>query len=266
MNEVLLTRKFHSLGARLKLSQIERGAIRLDIRRDDLGEFFDLGVNPKSVNDVEAVDVRPRERHLLLMARTNGARGREQKEKFLCGHDERHWFVAAVPNQNGAATVRTAMEALKPAQVRQAQAHRRVRFSRRNHRKNRAFVRQGEWFFIPCPDLAVEPKLVLRDEPIQRGGGKPHRCEFLYRIGGEPVYVCDQFPQPLTPSQFAQLVRREPTKRSLGWRLMRRDARVYVRGRVWHPDHKTVVLRGWHQVEMNTESQAPAMRHVAFLD
>jgi len=37
--------------------------------------------------------------------------------KFLCGHDERHWFVAAVPGR-GVSNVRTAMEALKPAAVR----------------------------------------------------------------------------------------------------------------------------------------------------
>jgi hypothetical protein len=30
-------------------------------------------------------------RHLLLMARS------WTKDKFLCGHDERHWFVCAVP-------------------------------------------------------------------------------------------------------------------------------------------------------------------------
>jgi hypothetical protein len=47
---------------------------------------------------------------------------------------------------------------------------------------------------------------------------------------------------------------------------MRRDAFVYVRGRIRHPDHRTVVLHGWHRVVMNTESQSKAMRNVAFLD
>jgi hypothetical protein len=37
-------------------------------------------------------------------------------------------------------------------------------------------------------------------------------------------------------------------------------------GRVRHADHKTVTLADWHWVAMNTESLAPAMRHVAFLD
>ena len=41
---------------------------------------------------------------------------------------------------------------------------------------------------------------------------------------------------------------------------------VFVRGKVRHADHKTIVLSGWHQVLMNTETQAVAMRHVAFID
>jgi hypothetical protein len=47
---------------------------------------------------------------------------------------------------------------------------------------------------------------------------------------------------------------------------MRRNAAVYVRGRVWHADHKTVVLNVWHRVSMNTEFLAPGARHVVFLD
>ena len=45
------------------------------------------------------LDTRPNLRHLLLMSRNcrTGA-----KEKFLCGHDERHWFVAAIPRGNAA--------------------------------------------------------------------------------------------------------------------------------------------------------------------
>ena len=48
--------------------------------------------------------------------------------------------------------------------------------------------------------------------------------------------------------------------------LTRRNAAVYVRGRVWHPDHKTIVLNEWHRVMMNTEGQALGGRTVVFLD
>lgn len=267
MDGVMLTRKFNSLGARLRLGSLDRGAVRLDVARDDSGEYFDLRVNERWVDSLEVVDVKPRERHLVLMARMRESRGdnAKAKEKFLCGHDERHWFVAAVPDR-AASTVRSAMESLKPVTVRQLQARNRVRFSKQNRRKNRAFVRQGEWFFMPAPELLVRTDVVLHDEPIQRGNGRPHRCEFLYRVGGEPVYVNDRQRRVLTANQYAKMLQRDPKVRGSDWRLMRRNALVYVKGRISHPDHKTVRLHCWHRVAMNTEFEAPAMRHVAFLD
>jgi hypothetical protein len=39
-----------------------------------------------------------------------------------------------------------------------------------------------------------------------------------------------------------------------------------VKGRIRHPDHKTIELAGWHQVLMNTEHQSAAMQNLAFLD
>ena len=50
------------------------------------------------------------------------------------------------------------------------------------------------------------------------------------------------------------------------WRTMQRNPALYAKGRVRHSDHATIVLHDWHQVLMNRESEAPAMRHVAFLD
>ncbi|WP_171468849.1 hypothetical protein [Frigoriglobus tundricola] len=47
---------------------------------------------------------------------------------------------------------------------------------------------------------------------------------------------------------------------------MRRNPGVYVRGRVRHAGHATIILHGWHRVVMNTEGQSRAMRNVAFLD
>ena len=93
MNEVL-ERRFTAIGARLSVAERPwRGAPRIDVRSDGSDEVFDIRFdgNGREV-EVEVVDVRPRERHLLLLVR-NG----EEKSKFLCGHDERHWFVAAVP-------------------------------------------------------------------------------------------------------------------------------------------------------------------------
>jgi hypothetical protein len=47
---------------------------------------------------------------------------------------------------------------------------------------------------------------------------------------------------------------------------MIREPVVHVRGRVWHPDHKTIVLDDWHRVLLNTEREAPGASHVVFLD
>jgi hypothetical protein len=151
--------------------------------------------------------------------------------------------------------------------VRAAVVRRVRRIKNRLRRRNEAFVRQGEWFFVPTPRLSVNPRLVLRNEPISRGGGsKAHMCQFLWRSGGELVYVCSHHPRGLTEAERASLLNSRPSARKWNWTQMRRDASVYVCGRIWHPDHKTVVLDGWHRVLMNTENLAPGARNVVFLD
>jgi hypothetical protein len=52
----------------------------------------------------------------------------------------------------------------------------------------------------------------------------------------------------------------------LRWTQMRRNPEVFARGRVRHPDHKTIHLDDWHRVVMNTENQATSMSHLMFLD
>ncbi|MEW6212176.1 MAG: hypothetical protein AB1631_27855 [Acidobacteriota bacterium] len=261
-----LQSKFLRLGARVAVrEQVNRfrsaAPFTVDVREDGKGEYFDLRINPSVEVEFEVIDLRPDLQHLLLMAR-NGS----QKEKFLCGHDERHWFVAAVPGA-GVSTVNTAMLALKPREVRAAESRLKLKTKDRFRRRNAAFIRQGEWFFIPAPDLRVDEKLILRNEPLSRGGGsKPHICENVFRTNGVAVYVCRQFPQGVTEAQYRNLLDTVPGARSFDWRVMRRDALVYARGRVSHSDHKTVHLAVWHRVLMNTENEAPSMRHVVFLD
>jgi len=253
---------FERMGARVKLREtFSRNRGGIDIRSDKRGEYFDIGVEAIDRVEYEVIDIRPRLKHLLLMARRNNG-----KHKFLCGHDERHWFVCAVPGAS-VSNVIAAMEALQPPDVRTAVGRKVKRTKNRLRRRNEAFVRQGEWFFIPAPELSVNPKLVLRDEPISRGrGGKPHMCQFLYRTGGEVVYVCGIRPHGLTTREYAALISVDPEAKHWGWHRRMRDATAYVCGRVWHPDHKTVVLDGWHRVLMNTENLAPGARAVVFLD
>ena len=109
-------------------------------------------------------------------------------------------------------------------------------------------------------------KLILRNEPLRRGSGKPHNCEQLYRLGGTTVYVCRQFPGGLTEAERAALFASTPLASRWAWRAMQRDPLVFVRGRVSHADHATITLHGWHRVLMNTESESRAQASVAFLD
>ena len=194
-------------------------------------------------------------------------RDRNEKQKFLCGHDERHWFVAAVPESAPVGTVRQAKEVLKPADVLAAQSRLGIGTKGRNKRKNAVYHRQGEWFFLPVPGLNVDDKLVLRDEPIRRSNrGKPHWAEFCYRTGGETVYVCRYHPSGVSEKAYERLLSANPDARGWRWQAMRRNMDVFVRGRIRHADHATIDLHGWHRVLMNTETQAKAMRSVAFLD
>jgi hypothetical protein len=262
-----LETKFARIGARMKLTvprgrRSEVSSIRLDVKSDRNGEFFEVASPPDASAVVEVLDVQPVDRHLLLIVRERG-----EKSKFLCGHDERHWFVAAVPESAPVGTVRTAKEALKPAEVLVEQGRLGLRAAARNRRKNAAYHRQGEWFFVPAPDLKVDESLVLRNEPISRGArSKPHRVEFCYRSGGETVYVSRHRPNGLNEREYRELLLERPATKDWDWRIMTRNAVVYVRGRVRHADHKTITLHGWHRVLMNTEGQARAMRNVAFLD
>ena len=148
----LLT-KFARIGARLKIAdrpsrrfRAASGVISLDIREDRDGEFFEVVRQPETDPEVAVLDVQPSDRHLLLLVRDGG-----EKQKFLCGHDERHWFVAAVPESAPVGTVRQAKEALKPTEVQVAQDLQKLRAEARNRRKNAAYRRQGEWFFLPVP-------------------------------------------------------------------------------------------------------------------
>ena len=99
MDTELLSKKFGQMGARVDVVPMapdifrrDRGGI--DIKVDAKGEYFDIRLEASDKVDYEVIDIRPDLRHLLLMARRE-----RSKQKFLCGHDERHWFVCAVPGE-----------------------------------------------------------------------------------------------------------------------------------------------------------------------
>jgi hypothetical protein len=276
MNANYIESKFAAMGARLKVreipsrwrqgdrSWIEPKDFAMDLRRDSNGQFFELRV-PSHLSeslDVAVMQAEPKQRHLLLAVRKAGTDAK--LDRFLCGHDEREWFVAAVPG--GASSVRQAMDALQPQDVRAALARNHVSSRKRHARKNRAFRRQGEWFFVPEPSCVVDDSLILRNEPLRRGAGKPHMVEELHRTGGETVHVCRRHPNGVTPKEYRSILQRNPEAARWGWQVMRRNPGVYARGTVRHSDHDTITLPFWHRVIMNTETQSRTMARVAFLD
>ncbi|GAB5403346.1 MAG: hypothetical protein Aurels2KO_15770 [Aureliella sp.] len=270
MDTTILSNKFEAIGARVKVRERPTrprwnapDLLRLDIGEDRRGEYFEITPPRNSETPrVDVLDVRPADRHLLLLVREDG-----NKNKYLCGHDERHWFVAGLPDGAPVGNVRQAMESLQPAAVQEAVSKKRVSSKARNRRKNAAFLRQGEWFFLPVDNMRVAPALVLKNEPMRRSsGGKPHWAEFCYRTGGETVYVSPRRPAGLTSVEYKKLVATNPRAKSWNWQAMQRNPGVYVQGKIRHADHATLCLRSWHRVVMNTEDQSAAMRNVAFLD
>src|ERR1700722_12604749 len=224
MNTNLLDTKFARIGARLKVAERPTrrsrtpGVFSLDVQADRKGEFFEIVRQPGAEAEIAVLDGQPADRHLLLLVREG-----KDKSKFLCGHDERHWFVAGIPEKAPVGTVRQAKEALKPAEVQAAQARRGLRAEARNPRKNIASRRQGEWFFLPVHGFVVDEKLVLPNEPLRRGnGGKPHWAEFCYRTGGETVYVCSRHSNGVTEAEYKVILAGSPTANGWGMRTMRR--------------------------------------------
>ena len=89
------------MGARLKVREIpsrwrrgdrvwiEPADFAMDIRRDGIGEFFELRVptHLRETLDVSVMQAERKQRHLLLFVRKSG--DKPQLDRFLCGRDER---------------------------------------------------------------------------------------------------------------------------------------------------------------------------------
>lgn len=259
-----LTNKFERMGAHLEIRDMETprwgnvpepGRYTLDVVEEPKRERFVLEVRRpiRNLLDFHVVDVRPKDRHLLLVARELGAR---TVSKFLCGHDERHWFVAAVQSA-GVTRVADAMDVLKPDRVVQKQLQEGVRRKNWHKRKNKGFIRQGEWFFIPMPDFEPDPEVYInRNEPLTRDWrSKPHVVEEVIRFGGTRVYVHKFSGEVKREAAYARWLREHPGDKGR-WDLRFQNPRIFARGKVRHKDHKTLVLRVWHEVLISREASS----------
>src|SRR5438067_1880270 len=165
----VLERAFARMGARVEFAQVNRRSrfsvriasedLALDVRRDQHGEYFQVSRAPASTTELVVLDVQPIDRHLLLLSRSGA-----EKHRFLLGHDERHWFVAGIPETAPVSRVRDAKQALKPDAVIACEYG--LRAKELNRRANSARIRQGEWFFVPAPNVSFARTLVLPKEPL----------------------------------------------------------------------------------------------------
>lgn len=204
---------FDSIGAAVEFDTLP-AAFEIDVAQRDHRESYVLRYPLNDTIDAKALDVKPHLRHLVLDVTGYWL---PISGRYLCGHDEFHWFVAQLPFHRRTATVRGAMEMLKPLAVLRAQ--KRLGFKHGRHRrKTAAYVRQGEWFFLPRPKMHVEESLCERNSQLVRFGGKPHQVEWLFRSADEDF--------------------------------------TFVRGKVAHPDHATLNLEAWHRVEQNAERES----------
>lgn len=279
MNTTVIEKKFNEMGARVKINQPNHrrhlnadSNFAIDILRDSEGQYFDVQV--KDEIDVLIADVQKKDRHLLLMTKdpTENVHKPEIR-RFLCGHDEREWFTAAIPGT--VSTVIQAKQALKPTELQRLETLGGVKAKHLQKRRRKLesggkIIRQGEFMFVPEPNLKVNENraldLVFRNEPLSRGGnrraGKPHMAQFLHRRGGENVYVRGS--RVISVADYEKMT---DSKEKRNWRLMKRNPTAFVKGKIIHSDHATVYLGDvWHRVLVNTENQAKGQENVVFLD
>lgn len=284
LNQSLLESKFQEIGAKVRFIPITDKRSRqdseipltIDVKTVKGKEEFEIKYDDRVQFELSVIDTRPDEKHLLLMVKQvvlykDVNIVDELRCKLLCGHDERHFFSCGIPESAAVSTVKEAKRALLPPEF--IEAHQK---GGKEHnllkRKNETGFRQGEWLFVRAEEFEPENPLCIKtNEPISRGGGsKPHICEEVYTVGGEKVYVHQKFaPNGITEGELSTLreqLRKDGVRGRIDFQVRTRNAEVYARGYVRHPDHKTIILPCWHRVYMNTETQSKASKFSVFLD
>ncbi len=149
----------------------------------------------------------------------------EEKRYFLMGVDERQLFIAQL--NDACTSVKQACDSLgRTVQL--------VEGTRRN-------TRQGEWFFLETKEtvrdaidagikdgsVIVRKKTAISEAMKHRRGGKPHMADEI-------------------------AIRKSSSKLEHGYAVRTYD--YFVRGKITHPDHKTVSFKQWRQVIANNEA------------
>ncbi|QGJ71114.1 Hypothetical protein PBC10988_28170 [Planctomycetales bacterium 10988] len=252
---------FQKIGARAVIRPAQgniQGPLSLDIETDEQGEFF--AIYKSRWLDLEVLDYQTKSRHLLLSVGSVPW----NIERFLCGHDEFHWFITGLPSPLMTHTVAQAKESLKPHYVKRLQ-ERKCRG--KCPRKTDHFIRQGEWFFTACKNASFDSHNIERDGVLQRNPeSKPHQCDYLYREG-EREYECDRYPKlAFYESEYREILATRRKANRWGWRLLPDRTTLYAKGWVRHVDHTPIYLDCWHRVDQNREQTRLSIANVRYID
>ena len=234
------------------------------MQADRNGEFFEVARSPGTNPEVAVLDVQAPTGTCSFWSE-RAARSR----KFLCGHDERHWFVAAIPESAPVGTVLQAKEALKPPDVRVAQAREGLGAKSRNRRKNTAYLRQGEWFFLP-----VQRHACRREDSCcttSRSSGGTAGSRIGSNSATEPAVrrstSAGGIRGGVSLKEYQRILSANPEAKCMGLADHAAEHAVSTPAEGFATTTtRRSCSRGWHAVLMNTEGQAKAMESVVFLD
>ncbi|MBR0191485.1 MAG: hypothetical protein IJQ31_05410 [Thermoguttaceae bacterium] len=248
---------FKKIGANAVINLLKPGPVsrkrrefRISIREDRQKHASCFVLDVRDETQVHVPDVSVKDHALLLKVHWTNEQGRIIREDFLCGRDDHGWFVSTLKS-NSSHSVEEAFESLRPEEITRELREKKVPRSRQNKHRNEVFVRQGEWFFVPMPP-GFEPKGAVREKERLGVRGKPHIADFVYSEG-VVRYTHKRFLNLFTREEVAQFEK----EGEVGFRPVFIVQEAFAKGRVVHPDHRTVFLDGWHRVVPNTENRLP---------
>jgi hypothetical protein len=214
--------------------------VQIDIARVHGAEWFRVFPGAPS-NEIDVADADASIRQLVMTV-TEGRRSFEARvgddvverftrgvpQHYLCGKDESHLFIAHLPRRAGSVKQAHALLApVVPADY-----------------STRSSIRQGEWFFLPAieTDLTELARIEVLGYGLRTNAGIAETAR--WRRPGRPHVA--------SAIRVLKGTSTDPGRR------------VFVRGEVRHPDHRTLLLRDWHRVLPNGE--LPNARGIRWVD
>ena len=251
------------MGARFRVVRPEdlprrrrRADYALDIVADKRGQLFEmqLSAEREAQLEINVLQCERHDRHLLLLVKTP-----EAKDRFLCGHDEREWFVAAVPG--GASTRRAGETRPAAGRVRDAADTRGLTSASAragttgpsSARVNGSSCRRRICAWMRSSSCATSQSAAAAESRTSSP-----RC---FRTGGETLYVCSRFPNGITEAEYQRTHRREPEGEALGLARARPQCgRVCARHRASSRPRDDHAARVAPRLDEHREHDAPQWR------